>query len=153
MLGVGTGLLLKLLSYSSFISLWTPEHDWHVPFKIFLNFYVNVFLVGRCNIALISAIYQHESILPYINMNPPSWTSLPPLTPSHPSRVSQRTGFELPAAYREFPLALCFTYGNLYMFQCFSLISSYPLLPSLCPQVCSLCLCLHCCPENSVALH
>ena len=40
-----------------------------------------------------------------------------------------------------------------YMFQCFSLISSYPLLPSLCPQVCSLCLCLHCCPANSVALH
>ena len=30
----------------------------------------------------------------------------------------------------------------MYMFQCYSLNSSHLLLPPLCPQVCSLCLCL-----------
>ena len=42
------------------------------------------------NIVLASAIYQHESVIG-ICMFPPSWTSLPPFTPSHPSRVSQRS--------------------------------------------------------------
>ena len=34
------------------------------------------------------------------------------------------------------------------MFLCYSLHLSHPLLPNLCPQVCSLCLCLHFCPAN-----
>ena len=34
------------------------------------------------------------------------------------------------------------------MFPCYSLNSFHPLLPRLCPRVCSLCLCLHCCPAN-----
>ena len=34
------------------------------------------------------------------------------------------------------------------MFQCHFLNSSHPLLPSLCTQVFSLCLHLHCCPAN-----
>ena len=33
----------------------------------------------------------------------------------------------------------------VYMFPCYSLNLSHPLLPTLCPQVCSLCLHLHCC--------
>ena len=41
-------------------------------------------------------------------MSPPSWTS-------HPSRLSQSTWFELPASYNKFPLAVCFTYGNVYV--------------------------------------
>ena len=36
---------------------------------------------------LVSAIKQHESIIG-IHMSPPSWASLPPSTPSFPSRVS-----------------------------------------------------------------
>ena len=36
----------------------------------------------------------------------------------------------------------------VYMFPCYWLNSSHALLPPLCPQVCSLCLCLHCCPAN-----
>ena len=35
------------------------------------------------------------------------------------------------------------------MFQCYYLNSSHPLLPPLFPQVCSLCLHLHCYPESS----
>ena len=34
----------------------------------------------------------------------------------------------------------------IYMFQCYSLKSSQALLPLLSPKVCSLCLCLLCCP-------
>jgi len=34
----------------------------------------------------------------------------------------------------------------IYMFQCYSLKTSHPLLPLLCPEVCSSCLCLLCCP-------
>ena len=36
----------------------------------------------------------------------------------------------------------------MYIFPCYSLTSSHPFFPPLCPQVCSLCLCLHCCPAN-----
>ena len=36
------------------------------------------------------------------------------------------------------------------MFPCYSLHSSHPLLPQLGPQVCSLCLHLHCCPANKL---
>ena len=37
-------------------------------------------------------------------------------------------------------------YIYIYMFQCYSLKSSQALLPPLSPKVCSLCLCLLCCP-------
>ena len=38
----------------------------------------------------------------------------------------------------------------IYMFQCPSLHSSHPLLSPLCPQVCSLCLHLHCCLASRI---
>ena len=73
--------------------------------------------------------------LPNINMSqpqvyicsPPSWTSLSPHTPSHLSKLSQSPGFELPASCSMV----------MYMFQSYSLHLSYPFLPALCPQVCS----------------
>ena len=37
---------------------------------------------------------------------------------------------------------------SMYMFPCYCLHSSHPLLPLLCPQVCSLCLHLYSCPAN-----
>ena len=49
------------------------------------------------------------------SMSPPSWTSLPPPTPSHSSRLSQSTWFELPASYSKFPLAIYFACGNVYV--------------------------------------
>jgi len=46
-----------------------------------------------------------------------------PPSPSHPSKFSQSTGFGFPALISRFPLALYF------MFSCYSLHSSYLLLP------------------------
>ena len=43
---------------------------------------------------------------------------------------------------------LSILYTVMYMFPCYSLNLSRLLLPSLCPEVCSLCLCLLCCPAN-----
>ena len=40
---------------------------------------------------------------------PPSWTSLPPPTPSHPSRLSRSIRCKLPAPYRKFSPALEFS--------------------------------------------
>ena len=59
--------------------------------------------------------------LPYINMNQPwvhmgphqSWIPLPPLSPLHPSGLSQSTSFKCPASCIELALVICFTYGNI----------------------------------------
>ena len=63
---------------------------------------------------LVSATYQHESTVG-IHISPPSRTSLPPPTPPHPSSLSQSARFKLPGSYNKFPLALCFTDGNVYV--------------------------------------
>ena len=47
-----------------------------------------------------------------------SWTSIPPLTPSHPSTLSQSTWFELLASYRKCPLAI-FLHMVIYTFWIF----------------------------------
>jgi len=47
-----------------------------------------------------------------IHTSPPSWTSLPPPSPSH-SLVDTEPLFEFPETYRKFPLALYFTYSNV----------------------------------------
>ena len=71
---------------------------------------------------------------------------LPHPTPSHPFRLSQNM-FELDESHCKFPLRI-YLYMVMCMFQCYSLNLPHPLLPPLCPQVCSLCLCLHCSPAN-----
>ena len=44
----------------------------------------------------------------------PLLLNLPP-SPGHPPGLSQNTGFVLPLSYSNFPLAICFTYGNVYV--------------------------------------
>jgi len=92
--------------------------------------------------------------LPYINMNqsqvyicplplePPS--HLPP--ESHPSRLSNSTGFEFPESYGKSPLANSFTYGNIYV----SMLLSQFVPPSPSPTVSTSLFCLHfhCSPAN-----
>ena len=73
--------------------------------------------------------------LPYIHMNQPwvymcspSWPSLPPPSPSHPSGSSQCTIPEHPASCIEPGLAIYFTYDNIHISTLFSQI--LPHLPS-----------------------
>ena len=90
-------------------------------------------------------------ILPYIDMNPPwvhmcspSWTPLPPLSPSHPS------GRPSAPALGTLSHALNLDWRSvshmiICMFQCYSLKSSHPRLLPQSPKDCSLHLCLFCC--------
>ena len=96
--------------------------------------------------------------LPYTDMNkprvymlPPSRTLLPPSSPSHPSGLSQCTGFECPVSYFELGLAICFTYGNIQVSMLFSQTSHPRPLPQN-PKDCSLYLCLFCCLTYSVII-
>ena len=59
---------------------------------------------------------------------PPSWTSLPLPSPSHPFGLSQCTGFENPVSCIELGLVIYFTYGNIHASMLFSQI--IPPLPS-----------------------
>ena len=70
----------------------------------------------------VSAIHHHKSAT-VLHMFPLSWISFPPPTPSHPSRLSQSTIFELPASYSKFLLAIYFTYGNKYASMLLSLFA------------------------------
>ena len=96
-------------------------------------------------------IYSIVVVLPYIDMNPPwvymcspSWTPLPPPSPSHPSGSSQCTNPEHPVSCMEPGLAIRFTYDNLHVSMPFSHI--VPPAPSPTESKrCSKHLCLFCC--------
>ena len=65
-----------------------PRSDPSIVF-VFNKFIFNWRIIFY-NIVSVSAIHQHEPAIG-IHMSLPSWTSLPPATPSHPSRLSQST--------------------------------------------------------------
>ena len=104
-----------------------PPFSWNFGGQFIYLFLIEELLY---NSALASAIHQHESAIS-IHMSPPSWTSLLPPTPSHPSRLSQSTRCELPVSYNKFPLAISFTYGNIYV----SMLLSQFILPFPSPTV------------------
>ena len=54
---------------------------------------------------------------PWVYMSPSSWIPLPASFPSHPSELSQRTGFECRVSCLELGLAICFTYGNMHVWR------------------------------------
>ena len=93
---------------------------------------------------MVFAIHQCESAIS-IYVSPPSWTPLPLPSLPHPSRLSESNSFGCPESYIKLTLVIYFTYGNVYVSTLFSQI----ILPhrlQLSPRVCSLCLCLFCCP-------
>ena len=83
-----------------------------------------------------SAILQLESATGTL-VSPSSRAAFPPLTPSHPSSLSQSPGFELAESHRKFPLAIYFTYGDLYVFMLPSQFvppSPFPLEKAMAPH-------------------
>jgi len=68
---------------------------------------------------------------PWVCMCSPSWTSLPHLSPSHPSGSSQCSSPEHPVSCIKPGLAICFTYDNIHVSMLFSQI----IPPSPSPRV------------------
>ena len=66
------------------------------------------------------AIYHMNR--PWVYVCPPSWTPLPPPSPSHPSGLSQGTDFECPVSCIKLGLVIYFTYGNIHVSMLFSQI-------------------------------
>ena len=127
---------------------WATELNWTELMKIktvwcvncwLWTFFLNLlFLIGGWllySVVLVSAIDQHESAIG-IHVSPPSWTSLPPPTLSHPS--SHRALDLNSLHHTENSPWLSILHMVMYMFQCYSLNLSH--LPLLCLQVCTLCL-------------
>ena len=81
------------------------------------------------SVLFIYLLYNIVLVLPYIDMNlpwgclcSPSWTSLPPPSPSHPSGSSQCTSLKHPVSCIEPGLAIHFTYDNIHVSMPFSQI-------------------------------
>ena len=97
-------------------------------FKFIFNWKIIAlqYSVGFCHTSIrISHRYTHV----------PSLVNLP-LT-SHPSRLSQSTSLSFLHHTANF-FWLSISHMVIYKFPCYSVSSSHPLLPPLCPQVCAL---------------
>ena len=76
----------------------------------------------------------------YIYPHISSLLRLPPTLPIPPLQVVTKHQADLPVLCGRFPLAICFTFGSVYMSMPLShFVPAYP-SPSLCPQIHSLCL-------------
>ena len=75
--------------------------------------------------------------------------SLESPSPSHPSGWSWSTRFGLPVSYGKFPLAVYFTYSNMFV-SMYSLKSSTLSFTHPCPKAYPLCLHRLCCPANKI---
>ena len=95
-----------------------------ILFSKFILLAIGVWLLF--SIVMVSAIHQHQSAIG-IHRSLPSWTSLPPPSMSHLSKLSQSTSFGFLTLYIKFPLANYSTYGNVYVSKLLSqIISPFP---------------------------
>ena len=81
------------------------------------------------NVVLVSAIQQCEpatSVCVCVCVYVPSLSNLPPTPSFHPFCAVTEHDIKLPASYSKFLLAICFTYGNVYV----SMLLSQFVLPS-----------------------
>ena len=112
-------LLSEALTICSTCSMYLVLSSPHIlqlaPFFFFLKNYLFI-LIGSNYFTIL------EWFLPYISMNQPQAhmfvTLLNPLlcpSPPHPSSLSQSTSFGFPVSYIKLPLAVCFTYDNVYV--------------------------------------
>ena len=101
----------------------------HQSSAFFVSFHLFIYLF---------LLYNNVLLLPYINMNPPwvymsspSWTPLPPPSPSHSSGSSQCTGPEHRVLCIKSGLVIYFIFGNINVSMLFSQI----ITPSPSPRV------------------
>ena len=99
-----------------------------------------------CSFLLYNKVNQ---LYAYIYPHIPSLLSLPPALPSlsHPSRWSQSTEL-ISLCYAAASHQLSILHLVVYICQCYSLSTSQPLLPALCPQVHSQHCHLYSCPTT-----
>ena len=108
--------------------------NWHFSFfkKILLLLFSHLSFIYL----FIFLLYNIVVVLPYSDMNlpwvymcSPSWTPLPPPSPSHPSGSSHCTSPQHPVSCFEPGLVIHFTYDNLHV----SMPFSHIILPSPSP--------------------
>ena len=118
---MGFPLLCYLLSFPCcfFFFFWVRQ--------ILFIFYLFILGLNKKLINLFILLYNIVLILPYIDLNlpwvymcSPSWTPLPPPSPSNPSGSSQCTSPEHPVSCIEPGLVIHFTYDNLHVSMPFS---------------------------------
>ena len=127
-----------------------PSHDvQEVGGKVRFKKYYFFYLEDNYNIVMVFAIHQHESAIG-IHVPPTSSCAfLLPSSPPYPSGMSQSTSFGHPDSCIELALVIYFTYDNIHV-SVLSLKSPYSRLLPLCTKICSICLCLFCCPACKV---
>ena len=106
--------LLNVTHLSCVPKRWWPPTCVRKIYDFFSLKFIFNWRIIAFNIVLVSAIAQYEPAIG-IRVYPPLWISLPSLTPSHPSGLSQSTRFELPVSYSKFPLAIYFIHGSIYV--------------------------------------
>ena len=112
--------------------------------KTFIFYFKLIYLNWRIIVLQYCGGFCHKSTwISQVHTCPPILNPSPTTLP-YPSGLSQSTGFEFPASCIELALVIYFNMA-IYMFQCYSLISSHPRLLPCSQNVCSLPLCLFCC--------
>ena len=91
---------------------------WEFNFSFFLIYLFS--LEANYNIVVVLSYIDMNQ--PWVYMCSPSWTPLPPPSPSHPSGSSQCTSPEHPVSSIEPGLVICFTYDNIHVSMLFSQI-------------------------------
>ena len=112
--------------------------------KTFLFYFKLIYLNRRIIILQYYGGFCHTSTwISQVHMCPPILNPSPTTLP-YPFGLSKSTSFEFPDSCIELALVIYFNMV-IYMFQCYSFISSHPRLLLHSPNICSLPLCLFCC--------
>ena len=110
---------LKCFFFFSFLYIWGAALHQMCSFS-FSFFQLEGNYLAYCD----CFVHHHESVIG-IHTSPLSWNSLPPLSPSHHSKLSQSTHMGS-LIHTANPHLLSILHMVMYVFQCYSLKSSHP---------------------------